>query len=312
MTARLEPSYGRTKDGLLAARVGGEAYIAVPREHGGFLIHRAERAVAPIEEMSAKDAGGDVESAATPAEFRRFVEDQAEDLRQKNALGRKDAPVNFRTPRGPAHVACRYADGVVRAKGPSIDGFLLSQERNDAIPRIWRREDRWYDDWKDWSKVAATFPEIFTSSEKRQADKLLRIIARATYEPAIRELAARGVPWKEMAAQGFRRTAKSDSTPVRDDQSGGESRKFRVRWEIDVEALDDIDAAQKATAIMQAIDHAPAFDVRGPDGEQTEVDLHPENDEDAWLILEERRKIRLAEIEALDAPADTDPSGPSL
>lgn len=317
MAGKFEISYGRTRDGLLVAKIddgsrAGEVYGAVPRRAGGFLVSSLyyNRRGVRFEEMTAKDFPGNLASAPDVAAFRRFIEDQAEHLRQRDGFRREYLETGLRTPLGVATLSTKYAEGVVHAEGQGFRGFFLSAARNEAVPSVWRRADRYYNygglqDGRDWAKVVASLPELFTNKEKRDAERTLRSLTDGTYARAMPELAARGVQWAKMATQDFR----PPPEPAAD--APGAKQTFRVRWEIDVEASDEREAAARAGEVMQAIDHAPSFDVRSPEGKITAVDLVPRNDEEAWRLLDMRREKRLAEIEDLDARRMNDSASPS-
>lgn len=415
----MDATYGKTKDGLLAARLGDTAFAAIPRKAGGYRIAHAWRPDRQLNEMREDDFYGAVENAPDEAGFRRYVEDQAEHRRQADGLGRVSIRAGFPTPWDAAQTATQYGPGVVSVTTAGHGGFRLDPEQNALIPARWRANDGWYEEDCDWAKVAASFPDLFTDFEKRCADRTLRQYAGNTYDEGVRALGERGVPWAEMAAQDFRqpsvaevattgkaklpdgtvsdwderlrtvgateiqpnaKNAISPDEPRREslpaqatdywregtrlieeklaraaradfaDAPFGSSpheaalwhkaqaeafrhalemmgipqdlrrleapdpnneRLFRVKWEIDVEAADAVEAAEQAETIMQAIDHAPAFDITDYQGDESRVDLQPQSDADARRILEERREARLAEIEELDAAPQAALANPS-
>ena len=54
--------------------------------------------------------------------------------------------------------------------------------RNVLVDEAWRNADGWYEEDSEWAKVAATFPELFTSYERACADETLRHSEPDAYE----------------------------------------------------------------------------------------------------------------------------------
>lgn len=96
--------YGVTADGRLAARVGDMGYIAIP-VRGGFRLASGWRLSRPISDWNDNDVYGSEGVVADEAAFRAHVDAVAVHLRQRDALGRKEARVRVSTPWG--HVAGR-------------------------------------------------------------------------------------------------------------------------------------------------------------------------------------------------------------
>lgn len=165
--------YGRTADGDLAALVGDNAYLALPvgdvlRLWSGWRIDR------PIAEWRRADFSGFGDAIADEAEFRVLVAEQVEHRREMIALDRQHRASDRWSPWGASQGGAVYAEGVVFHVTASHGGFNLDDARNTAMPAALRIESGWYEEDCDWAMVAFGFPELFTTYERRIAEKTLR------------------------------------------------------------------------------------------------------------------------------------------
>lgn len=124
--------YGRTADGLLAARIGDMGYIAVPAP-GGYRLAYGWRMSRPIADWTEHDVFGSEGIVADQAGFRAHIEEVAIHLRQRGALGRKEVRMRLSTPWGMSQGATVYAEGVVFHSTASHGGFKLDRARNAAL-----------------------------------------------------------------------------------------------------------------------------------------------------------------------------------
>ena len=116
------------------------------------------------------------------AGFRAHVEERAEHYRQLVGLDRRDVKTRTMTPWGPAQQSRIYGEGVIAHSTAGHGGFHLDATRNALVDRRWRNRDGWYEEDSEWAIVAATFPELFTSSERASADDTLRHSEPDAYE----------------------------------------------------------------------------------------------------------------------------------
>lgn len=165
--------YGRTADGLLAARVGDMGYIAIPARDG-IRLASGWRLSRPIDEWTKADVFGSEGVVADEAAFRSYVEAVAVHLIQRAALGRRETRIRISTPWGMSQGATIYADGVVFHSTASHGGFKLDRVRNAALHPALRIKGGWYEEDGDWARVAIGYPALFTDQEKAQADRTLR------------------------------------------------------------------------------------------------------------------------------------------
>lgn len=176
------PVYGRTKDGDLGALLGQVAYAAIPAQDGTLRVASGYAGRKALEQHERSDFYGIDADIADEAEFRGYVEEMAEHLREKRTLGRVEKDSRARTPWGTSQGAEEYADGVVRHSTASHGGFKLSVRRNAAVPEPYRCQDGWYEEAVEWAVVAAAFPELFTAHERRSAERTLRNWKPYAYE----------------------------------------------------------------------------------------------------------------------------------
>ncbi|NMN03816.1 MULTISPECIES: hypothetical protein [unclassified Novosphingobium] len=165
--------YGRTADGLLAARIGDIACIAVP-VCGGLRLATAWRLAKPLDQWRAGDALASEGIVADDMAFRAHVEDVAHHQRQLGRLSRQRLTTSCRTPWGATQQATVYAEGIVFHATASHGGFKLSPERLAHIDPLLRVRNGWYEEDVGWAKVAAAFPHLFTDRENAAADRTLR------------------------------------------------------------------------------------------------------------------------------------------
>lgn len=165
--------FGVTSDGLMAARVDGIAYIAVPIRDG-FSIASGWKLSRPIAEWTRSDVYGAEGAVADESAFRAFVADIALHVQQRNALGRSDTILRVSTPWGMSQSATIYADGIVFHSTAGHGGFKLDRARNAAMPSALRLSGGWYEEDAEWALVATGFPNLFTYREQANADRTLR------------------------------------------------------------------------------------------------------------------------------------------
>jgi hypothetical protein len=175
-------SFHRTRDGFLAARVGERAFLALPSETGGVHVASADRIGKPPEEWRSSDFHIFGRFLEDETAFRRHVGQLADHQRQLLTLERREIRTNAITPWGTAQHSWQYAEGIVCHSTASHGGFHLDDERNALVHPAWRNVDGYYEEDSQWSKVAATFPHLFSSYERECADVTLRHCEPDAYE----------------------------------------------------------------------------------------------------------------------------------
>ena len=167
-------SFGRCADGMLVALVAENAYAMVPGGNGGHYLAHAWRLARPIAEWTRSDFYGHLGDLADEAAFRSRVLEQAQHLREKQALGRRDSPGGAHTPWGPSQGGTVYAEGVTSHSTAGHGGFKLSAERNRKVHPMLRAVGGFYEEDECWAIVAFTFPHLFTTLERRHAEQTIK------------------------------------------------------------------------------------------------------------------------------------------
>jgi hypothetical protein len=166
--------FARTHDDLLVAKVGDNAFAMMPSAHGRFYLASAWRLHGPMERWTRSDFyrhGGELDDEAA---FRARVHENAEHQRQRAALARREIRSGANTPWGSSQGATIYADGVVCHSTAGHGGFHLDAAHNAKVHPTLRAADGWYEEDCAWAAVAQAFPDLFTSYERRCADRTIR------------------------------------------------------------------------------------------------------------------------------------------
>jgi hypothetical protein len=174
--------YGRSAEGFLVARIGETAFAMIPAREGRHYLAAGWNLRRPLGEWTRADFFGHCGDLADEAAFRSRVEENAEHQREKKALGRTEIRSRAHTPWGSSQGATIYAEGVTRHSTASHGGFHLSVERNAEISHLLRAQDGYYEEDSAWAIVAITFPHLFTSFERRAAERTLRDFEPGAWE----------------------------------------------------------------------------------------------------------------------------------
>ena len=175
-------SFHRTTEGRLAARVADIAFLALPSEGERLRVAYASGLVTSPEIWTRRDFYGLGPLVEGEAGFRVHVDERAEHYRQLQVLSRPDVETRAETPWGSAQQSRVYGEGVIAHSTAGHGGFHLDAERNALVDRRWRNRDGWYEEDSEWAKVAATFPDLFTSFERASAENTLRHSQPDAYE----------------------------------------------------------------------------------------------------------------------------------
>ena len=178
----IQASFHRTTEGRLSARVADIAFLALPSEGEHIQVAYGSGLGSPPESWTRRDFYGLGPLVEGEAGFRIHVEERAEHHRQLQSLSRRDVTTRARTPWGQAQQSRVYGEGVIAHSTAGHGGFHLDAERNALVDRHWRNGDGWYEEDSEWAKVAATFPELFTTSERASAESNLRHSQPDAYE----------------------------------------------------------------------------------------------------------------------------------
>jgi hypothetical protein len=166
--------FGRSADGFPVARVGDLVFAMLAGRVGEYSLASAWRMQRPLADLRRDDFYSFHGGIADEAAFRARMIEQAEHSRQLRALGRRTARINCSTPWGPSQGATIYAEGIIAHTTAGHGGFKLSPERNAMVHSSLRADDGWYEEDVCWAGVAITFPDLFSSYERRCAERTLK------------------------------------------------------------------------------------------------------------------------------------------
>ena len=169
-----EVEFGRSAEGFLAARVGDTAFAMLPARGGRYYLATGWRAGRPIVEWKRSDFYGRSGELADELAFRAKIAENAEHQRERKAPGRSEISSTVHTPWGRSQGATVYAERVVRHSTAGHGGFKLSAKQNRQVHPTLRSKGGWYEEDSEWAIVAITFPQLFTSFERRCAERTIR------------------------------------------------------------------------------------------------------------------------------------------
>ncbi|RWK66824.1 hypothetical protein [Mesorhizobium sp.] len=189
--------FGRSANGLLVALVDETAFAMADARDGKHYLVTGWRIRKPMTEWTRSDFYGHCGELADEAAFRAKVLGQAEHSREKRALGRVETASRIGTPWGPSQGATVYAEGVVFHSTASHGGFHLSLERNGKVHAGLRAADGFYEEDECWAIVAFTFPQLFTSFERRCAERTMKDSFPDAWEAITGNVLQPGESWKK-------------------------------------------------------------------------------------------------------------------
>lgn len=215
--------FARTRDGLLVARVGDNAFAMMPGAAGRSYLASAWRLRSPMEEWVRADFYGHSGELEDEAAFRARVHENAGHQRQRAALGRRESRSRTNTPWGVSQEATIYAAGVVVHSTAGHGGFHLDAIHNAKVHPALRASDGWYEEDCAWAAVAEALPELFTDYERRCAERTIRNWYPEAWE-AIHSRPLRPGESHEKDRRNFERDHASDwvvISAIRSDQHPG-------------------------------------------------------------------------------------------
>ena len=173
-TPAQEVRFATSAEGLPVAQFGDTAFAMLPGRDGTHFLGHAWRIRRPLDELLRKDFYGHGGVLADQEAFRAKVLEQAEHIRERQALGRHEIRSHANTPWGPSQGATVFAEGVVCHSTAGHGGFHLATDRNAKVDRRLRRPGGWYEEDAEWAIVALSFPHLFTSFERRCAEQTVK------------------------------------------------------------------------------------------------------------------------------------------
>lgn len=166
--------FGSSSEGFPVARVGDLLLAMLPRAAGGGFLASAWRLAQPLSMLRREHFYGHDGELADEAAFRSRVLETAQHKRELSRLQRLQTRMVCSTPWGPSQLATIYAEGIVAHMTASHGGFRLSAERNKRIVRSLRISSGWYEEDEAWAIVAFNFPDLFTTYERKLAERTIK------------------------------------------------------------------------------------------------------------------------------------------
>lgn len=169
-----EVEFGRSADGFAVARVADSALAMLPGHDGRHYLAYGWRIGRPLAKWRRSDFYGHSGDLTSEEAFRAKVGENAEHQRERKALGRVEEYSRAHTPWGASQGATIYAEGVVSHSTAGHGGFKLSAARNRHVHPMLRSRGGWYEEDAEWAIVALIFPHLFTSYERRGAERTIK------------------------------------------------------------------------------------------------------------------------------------------
>ncbi|WP_312841736.1 DUF7007 domain-containing protein [Sinorhizobium psoraleae] len=155
----------------------------------------------PLSDLKREDFYGHDGGLENEAAFRARVLETAQHKRELTTLPRIQTRMCASTPWGMSQLATVYAEGVVSHSTSSHGGFHLSSDLNKRVDAALRADGGWYEEDAEWAIVAITFPDLFTSYERKCADEIIQNNWPNVWERTYRRELAPGESWaKDRAA----------------------------------------------------------------------------------------------------------------
>ncbi len=166
--------FGVSADGFPVARITDTLLALVPARDGASFLASAWCLTRPLSELTRADFHGHEGRLEDESAFRTRVFETVQHKRELSALKRIQSRMAANTPWGPSQLATIYAEGIVYHMTAGHGGFQLSAERNIRVHPMLRKSSLWYEEDAEWAIVAHTFPDLFTSYERKCADETIR------------------------------------------------------------------------------------------------------------------------------------------
>lgn len=168
-------TFGVSAEGFPVARIGDTTLAMVPTADGisGFLAS-AWRSLRPLSDLKRQDFCGHEGRLDGEAAFCARVFETARHKAELASLRREQVRMSCSTPWGASQHATIYVDGIVSHATSGHGGFHLSVARNVKVLSALRNTSGWYEEDAESAIVALTFPDAFTTYERRCCDETIR------------------------------------------------------------------------------------------------------------------------------------------
>jgi len=166
--------FGQSAEGFPVARIDDMVLAMLLAADGVAYLASACFVRRSLNELRRADFYGHHGRLADEDEFRWRVHETAAHRRELRALGRVQTRMAASTPWGSSQLAIIYGPGIIAHSTAGHGGFNLSADRNRLIDPALRKDSPWYEEDSEWAIVALTFPDVFTTYERKCADETIR------------------------------------------------------------------------------------------------------------------------------------------
>lgn len=192
--SNVDVRFHRAAENHLAARIDNCSMIAIPLQSGGLSIWSAYAIDKEPEKWTRDDFFIVGETVDGEGGFRAHVLEIAEHKREVRRLLRPEIRSGSHTPWGAAQASYRYGEGIVCHSTAGHGGFHLDECANARVHQAWRSPTAFYEEDVEWSIVAVTYPNLFTTYERKCADETLRHFRRTPTRRSMPSPSCRGNP----------------------------------------------------------------------------------------------------------------------
>lgn len=98
------------------------------------------------------------------------------------SVGRRDDSVPTSSPWGVIQTVTRYAENVHCVSTAGHGGFKLTGDRQRGMPAHLKLKGGWYEEDGLWAYVALAYPDLFTSVERMEAERITRDMSPDVWE----------------------------------------------------------------------------------------------------------------------------------
>lgn len=201
--------FEQTVEGHLCARVGDTAFAMIPTAGGAFYLALALYSKQPDRQLTRDDFFGHEGRVVDEAEFRSLIDERMVNQRELDILGRRSVSSQMSTPWGTSQGGTVFGEGITKHHTAGHGGFHLTHDRNIKVDSRLRNSGGWYEEDVEWAIVAITFPNLFTSLERREAERTMRDWLPDAWERISGETIAPGASYKKDQA-AFHKTHEND------------------------------------------------------------------------------------------------------
>lgn len=189
--------FATSADGLAVAHIGDMVLAMINEPEGGGCLGSALKGRRLLTQLHEFDFYRHDFWMDNEVGFRALVAEVALRESELAQLDRTQSREPSWTPWGGSQLTTIYGEGVVKHMAAHDGGFQISPERNAKVLPSLRKNSGWYEEALEWSILAISFPELFTTSERSNADDTIRDIWPQIWEEIHGRIPVAGESWAE-------------------------------------------------------------------------------------------------------------------